>query len=391
MKAIGLLLVICLAATLARAEHEDLKSFRNRIIQKRDLDKARENLRLIQLQNKAHAQNRAQIHNKNQIFAQTSARAKTKDPQFDPQATIRKLEDVKSTGAVKQFALEKENKLQELNAKLADLALDKRRASEKIQTEEIGTLEKRVMKMEEVTNQLSRAAHQQIELLKEIQDRQRLQGTLIPPTAPSAGSNLNPLINGDSNPQVDTIALDYVFQKVVAELNANPPSAAALAAAAYNGPTSIAGAAAAAAGNGAAAVNVDNSNPTLSAGNMPLGFTSTPSTVNLDNVKIQETSSTVTMPTPSSPSATINTNNPNAPRFVSQAAIKNALTHALSSLAQQQSHQQPHQPQPADAALAGLTHPTIISRQVLHGFTSPQSTKQDDPLSRLPVVAQYRN
>jgi len=336
MKILHILLLLCIISAITA--HNDVKA---RLIQKQENNKKIETIGFLELGT----------------------------TQFDPNSVLRTMEDIKAKAALRQAALERENKIHELESKLEDLGMDKRRAAERLQGEEIGVLEKRVMKMEEVSNQLARSARQQIELLKQIREHQRAG-----PKKPENKQEHKPPGELPIIPLIDTAALDFVFKKVIAEIHENPPSPVASNRTFGN-----------------ANANAPMTGP-LGSIKKPVIFSGSSSIVTQDTYAPKPTSTTVSLPSTDQPSGTQNNAGGNA-RFATVTDITNAITRALADYRESPKDVQRHG---QHEALSGLVRPAIVPRIMLHNFPSTQQSLRDlpnptDSFSNLPLVAEYRN
>jgi len=225
--------------------------------------------------------------------------------------------------------------------------------------------------MEEVTNQLSRSAHQQIGLLKEIQERQHRTGSLTPrPVAHTNASNgsepREPRHHSEPIPLIDTAALDYVFKKVITELRTNPPK--------------------------------PSSTPLTGPGrstSKPLSYTSSTSIITTDTYKPKpslSTPSTVTLPSPTAPSKTVSktvSKTASQPRFATMTDVTDAINRAFVDYSQSPGDAKQHVNQ--QNALLGLIRPALVPRMMLHNLPSAQqSQNSQDPTDRLPLIAEYQ-
>jgi hypothetical protein len=127
----------------------------------------------------------------------------------DPMLALRnRIEDIKDETDQKMQQMNHDQELSDLQAKLTKMNQLRRVDSERSQSGEITGLEGRIDKMEQTTKDLRKAAAEQLDLLKQIQNRR-------PIAAPE---------QEEAPPPPPLTPLDIVFKKLTGELNANPNS-----------------------------------------------------------------------------------------------------------------------------------------------------------------------
>jgi len=137
-----------------------------------------------------------------------------KDAMKDPfQGLKARIETVKDETDEKIQQMNHEQELSDLQVKLDKMATQQKQESSRAATTEVNGLEGRIDKMEQTTKDLKRAASEQLNLLKAIQNHK---------AAPAVAEALH--TEDEGPPAAPLTPLDVVFRKLTGELNQNSNS-----------------------------------------------------------------------------------------------------------------------------------------------------------------------
>jgi len=143
-------------------------------------------------------------------------------PGYSPDDLKRKMDAIKMEGDRNMRQLGRDNKIAELESQLREEGRRRKSSFERVQSEEIDSLEDRVKQMESVTQKLNDAAKEQVDLLKQLRDKKDSKKE-------SKNESKNENVNGkraENNeprrPKHRRPAIDIVFKKLVNDLHLNP-------------------------------------------------------------------------------------------------------------------------------------------------------------------------